>query len=187
MTCAPDRRLLAIVIGCCLVEDVVRPYSSERLANSPASWAINKVFTIGKVFGQPSKMESCSVGPRSVRRSLEFDTSELDDFRPLFNFGTDELLAFGGRQRHRSESEIRKPCFESWIIENAVYFLVEYFGDLCFKQNRDTERVSDDGGRKCFDSSKLAKCNLVAPSPRTESQGRTLGRGLCRARTIREQ
>src|ERR1700758_5119636 len=62
--------------------------------------------------------------------SLRLDARKLDDLRPLLHLGRDEGLTFSRGQRHRRDTEVRKPRLQYRVGQNSNHFLIERVDDL---------------------------------------------------------
>src|SRR6516162_9718144 len=61
---------------------------------------------------------------------LRLDARKLDHRRPLRHLGRDEGLTFSRGQRHRRDTEVRKPRLQCRLRQSSNHFLVERVDDL---------------------------------------------------------
>src|SRR6516225_6417290 len=62
--------------------------------------------------------------------SLRLDARKLDHLRPLRHLGRDEGLTFSRGQRHRRDTEVRKPRLQCRLGQSSNHFLIERVDDL---------------------------------------------------------
>src|SRR5215470_4506919 len=78
------------------------------------------------------------VSPKSRKRHvmerrlglLRLDARKLDHLRPLLHLGRDEGLTFSRGQRHRHDTEVRKPRLQCRLGQSSNHFLIERGDDL---------------------------------------------------------
>src|SRR5262249_33734181 len=70
--------------------------------------------------------------------SLRLDVGRHDHLAPFLGFVGDELAEIGRRASKHRAAQIGKPCFEFWICNADIDFLVQSFDELCGRALRST-------------------------------------------------
>src|SRR5262249_33943783 len=69
------------------------------------------------------------------------DVGRHNHLAPFLGFVGDELAEISGRASKHRAAQIGKPCFEFWICNADIDFLVQSFDELCGRALRSTNAV----------------------------------------------
>src|SRR5262249_19840340 len=70
--------------------------------------------------------------------SLRLDVGRDNHLAPFFGLVGDELAKISGQASKHRAAQIGKPCFEFWICNADIDFLVQSFDELCGRALRST-------------------------------------------------
>src|SRR5262245_64281756 len=74
----------------------------------------------------------------SASASLRLDVGRHNHLAPFLGFVGDEFAEISRRACKRRAAQIGKPCFEFWICNADIDFLVQSFDELCGRVLRST-------------------------------------------------
>src|SRR5262245_21092190 len=116
--------------------------SLDLLAASKSDWQLIGcpiAFTTGSLHARAYISRNGRYGTRDRLHWL--DVGRHNHLAPFLDFVGDEFTEISGRASKHRAAQIGKPCFEFWICNADIDFLVQSFDELCGRALRSTNAV----------------------------------------------